>query len=431
MTETPGGAPTRAHARPGALGTDPGPDLADVGTAGPASEETGAVGQPPSTGGRDQPAGPASPADLATDDAAPKEQARTPDPDVTQGPPRASTDPPRDTGTVDDPPEPSVGAGPSGPAAPVGAEDDSAASVGTIDAGGPAEAAHPAHTAAVEDPAGTGAHGGAGLGEHPTTRPVTDGAGRPPADQAVAAPTSTVAASTSPSGASAPVDGAPADVAPADRSPAGTSATDAAPPGAPPVPAPPVPAPEVPGAGEVARHRRRRRRRLRVAGTATVVVLLLGLGASSVYLYVAASAWEERAETYLRDGRAIGDELATTRAELAGTEAELDAVRSQLATAQSRIVELADEKAQLGDDREVQRQLADYQERVSDAAGQVALALDQCVQGQQQLIGYLQSTVTNAAQYDPAELERFRTDVEVLCQAATEANIALQRELSR
>ncbi|GGB96839.1 hypothetical protein [Cellulomonas carbonis] len=182
---------------------------------------------------------------------------------------------------------------------------------------------------------------------------------------------------------------------------------------------------------DAGRHRRRRRRWLRGVGIATVTLLVLGLGASTVYLYRTTTAWQDRADTYLADARGIGGELATTRAELAGTEAELEGVRSQLATAQARIVELADEKAQLGDDREVQRQLADYQERVSDAAGQVALALDQCVQGQQQLIGYLESTVTDAAQYDPAELERFRTDVEALCQAATEANIALQRELSR
>ncbi|WP_225754185.1 hypothetical protein [Actinotalea sp. Marseille-Q4924] len=175
----------------------------------------------------------------------------------------------------------------------------------------------------------------------------------------------------------------------------------------------------------------RRRRRRRIATTTFLVLLVLALGASTVHLYRTSTAWQERADAYLADARGLGDELAATRAALAGTESELDGVRAQLATAQGRIVELADEKAQIGDDREVQRQLVDYQERVSDAAGQVALALDQCVQGQQELIGYLQDTVTDAARYDAAELERFRTDVEDLCQTATEANIALQRELSR
>ncbi|MBC7291641.1 MAG: hypothetical protein H5T83_09985 [Actinotalea sp.] len=159
--------------------------------------------------------------------------------------------------------------------------------------------------------------------------------------------------------------------------------------------------------------------------------MTVALAASTVYLYRTTTAWQEQSEAYLDDARGLGGELAATRASLVGTESELEGVRAQLATAQGRIVELADEKAQIGDDREVQRQLVDYQQRVSEAAGQVALALDQCVQGQQELIGYLQNTVTDVAQYDPDELERFRTDVEVLCQTATEANIALQRELSR
>lgn len=148
--------------------------------------------------------------------------------------------------------------------------------------------------------------------------------------------------------------------------------------------------------------------------------------AAAVYLYRTTTAWEDRAEEYRRAAEGLGGSLAATQAELEGARAELEGVRAQLATANERIVELADEKAQLGDDREVQRQLVDYQQRVSEAAGTVALALDQCVQGQDQLIGYLQ----NAAQYDPVELERFGQDVQTLCQQATDANAALQRELA-
>lgn len=169
------------------------------------------------------------------------------------------------------------------------------------------------------------------------------------------------------------------------------------------------------------------RRRLHPAVVWALVVLLIAATASTAYLFRTSNAWEDRAEAYLAASRDLGDELAGTRSELTGAQSELEAVRTQLATAQARIVELADEKAQLGDDREAQRQLVDYQARVADAAGRVALALDQCVQGQQQLIGYLQ----RADQYDPAQLEQYGTDVAALCQAATEANIALQDELGQ
>ena len=64
---------------------------------------------------------------------------------------------------------------------------------------------------------------------------------------------------------------------------------------------------------------------------------------------------------------------------------------------------------------------------MSAAAGTVASALDRCVQGQDQLIGYLK----DASAYDPAQLESFGTQVSGLCQSATDANKALQDELAK
>lgn len=186
-------------------------------------------------------------------------------------------------------------------------------------------------------------------------------------------------------------------------------------------------APDGPGGGTAAGAGTRRAPTRRVALLGALVLLLLLATGAAVHLYRTSTAWEDRAEEYRRAAEGLGTELATTRASLEGARAELEGVRTQLTTANERIVQLADEKAQLGDDREVQRQLVDYQERVSEAAGTVALALDQCVQGQNQLIGYME----NAAQYDPVELERFGDEVQALCQQATDANAALQRELSQ
>ncbi|MCL3860095.1 hypothetical protein M1R94_03650 [Actinotalea sp. K2] len=170
-----------------------------------------------------------------------------------------------------------------------------------------------------------------------------------------------------------------------------------------------------------------RRRRRRRAGVALLVLLVLALGSLSTYLYLTTEAWQEHAERYLATAEELGEEVWATQASLDGARAELEAVREQLRTAQGRIITLADEKAQIGDDREIARQLSDYQARVTDAAGRVALALDECVQGQQMLIGYLE----NAEAYDQEALDQFAVEVDTLCQAATEANIALQRELAQ
>lgn len=176
----------------------------------------------------------------------------------------------------------------------------------------------------------------------------------------------------------------------------------------------PEASPEVTGRG----------RRWPVVLLAFVTVVLAG---SVVYLWRTSDAWEQRADGYQAISTDLGAELADTIAELDATTTELEAVSTQLATAQTRIIELANEKAQISDDREAQRLLVDYQERVSDAAGRVALALDQCVRGQNQLIGYLE----NAEQYEPEDLKAYEADVQDLCQAATDANTALQSELSR
>src|SRR5690606_28124635 len=105
-----------------------------------------------------------------------------------------------------------------------------------------------------------------------------------------------------------------------------------------------------------------------------------------VHLWRTSTAWEDRARDYQEVAQGLGTDLSVTRAELEGAQAELDAVRGQLANANTRIAELANEKAQIGDDREAQRQLVYYPERVTEAAGNVARAHDQCVQGQQHLI---------------------------------------------
>ena len=167
-------------------------------------------------------------------------------------------------------------------------------------------------------------------------------------------------------------------------------------------------------------------RRRRPWAVVVLSVLLVLVTALAAYLWVRTDRYEQYADDVEAQARVIGTELASLRAEHDGTVAELGAVNDQLATAQTRITELADEKAQVGDDREVQRQLVDYQERISQAAANVASALTTCIDAQNQLITYL----GDAAAYDAADLERFKSDVQGVCATATEANTELQRQLA-
>jgi hypothetical protein len=170
----------------------------------------------------------------------------------------------------------------------------------------------------------------------------------------------------------------------------------------------------------------RHRRRAWTVSVSVLSVLLVATASLATYLWLVTDRQDRRSAEIEAQARTIGTDLATLRAEHEGTLGELAGVTDQLETAQERITQLADEKAQVGDDREVQRQLVDYQARVSQAAANVASALSTCIDAQNQLITYLE----DAASYDPADLERFKGDVQGVCAAATEANTELRRQLA-
>lgn len=174
-------------------------------------------------------------------------------------------------------------------------------------------------------------------------------------------------------------------------------------------------------AASLPRHRRQPWALLTVS-----ILLALTLGLAT-YLLLTTRAYERRGAAWESAARTTGAQLTQTRADLDGTVSELAATRDQLSTAQARITQLADEKAQLGDDSALQRQLADYQSRISTAAGNVATALNTCIDGQNQLIGYLQ----NPSAYNPTDLARFEANVTTVCGNATAANATLQRELKK
>lgn len=171
-----------------------------------------------------------------------------------------------------------------------------------------------------------------------------------------------------------------------------------------------------------------RTHRTAVVVLSVLLALVLAVSAGLTwYLLRVNAAWQEHSQQWEALAEEHGADLAQARSDLEATRTELQAVQDQLATAQTRITQLADEKAQLGDESAAQQQLADYQARVSKAAGQVATALATCIDGQEQLIGYIE----DAAHYDQAQLAAYRQDVENYCGNARDANAALQAELGQ
>lgn len=154
------------------------------------------------------------------------------------------------------------------------------------------------------------------------------------------------------------------------------------------------------------------------------LLLIVSLGAG-VYLYVVATAWQERAEDLEAAARGIGADLADVAAERDDAATALASAQEQLAQTQDQLADLADAVAQTGDDREVQRQVAVSQTQLSAAASNVAQALESCIQGQAQLIGYLDDVDA----WEPESLENFRTQVITYCDQATDAYERLQAQI--
>lgn len=155
-----------------------------------------------------------------------------------------------------------------------------------------------------------------------------------------------------------------------------------------------------------------------------LLVAALGLGG---YLWLTTVRWQADSATWEAEARGYADRVATLQGELEATDAELVSAREQLAGATDRISDLANEKAQLGDENVASQQYLDYQTQVSEAAGAVATAMDQCVDAQTQLIGYLEDSDA----YDEQDLDRFSTEVQKLCKQADAAHEQLQRELQQ
>ena len=173
--------------------------------------------------------------------------------------------------------------------------------------------------------------------------------------------------------------------------------------------------------------RPRARRTAVVVLSAVLGVVLLASGALTWYLLRVNAAWQEHSQQWEALAEQHGADLAQARLDLESTRTELASVQDQLTTAQARITQLADEKAQLGDQSAAQQQLADYQARVSRAAGQVATALANCIDGQDQLIGYL----GNPSLYAADQLAAYRQQVQDYCRQARDANTTLQSELTK
>jgi hypothetical protein len=152
----------------------------------------------------------------------------------------------------------------------------------------------------------------------------------------------------------------------------------------------------------------------------------LALGVLSVYLWNTTDKWTAQVEAVVEDNYELGEQLAVERAQVEAQTEQIQLLTDQLATSNDQVLRLADEKASFDDDQALSaQQIAELTTMVATGA-QVSNALNRCVDGQQQLAGYL----LNADAYEPGELADFQTSLNQLCAAAEDANATFQRSLT-
>lgn len=140
--------------------------------------------------------------------------------------------------------------------------------------------------------------------------------------------------------------------------------------------------------------------------------------------------WQQQVEDIKAQNYDLGQRLADEQTQVVALQNENDQVASQLKTVQQKVLDLADEKAQQGDNVEFYaRQIDELTTALSTAKG-VANALDRCIEGQTQLVGYLKDAASPTPTYDPAEITAFEASLKIKCDNAVAANVDLQQVLS-
>ena len=168
------------------------------------------------------------------------------------------------------------------------------------------------------------------------------------------------------------------------------------------------------------------RQRLWIVITSLLAVFLIVTIGLLVKTRNSALQWERQVEDVKAQNYDLGVRLADEQTQVVNLQGQNDQVSSQLKTVQQKVLDLADEKAQQGDNVEFYAREIDNLTTALSTAKSVANALDRCIEGKTQLIGYM----NEADKYDPIEIVDFEASLKIKCDNAIAANVELQRVLA-
>ncbi|MDN4473700.1 hypothetical protein [Demequina zhanjiangensis] len=160
--------------------------------------------------------------------------------------------------------------------------------------------------------------------------------------------------------------------------------------------------------------------------TAFLGVTVLSLIGVSLYLSDVVSQWELRTEELTEVNYDLGAQLADAQDTIEAQTTRIDVLTTQLNTAKDRITALANETANYDDDRAYTAQQIEQLEGLAATGAAVANALTRCIDGEEQLVTYLE----DPENYEEEEILAFQESVEELCTAARDSNSEFQQLLN-
>jgi len=162
------------------------------------------------------------------------------------------------------------------------------------------------------------------------------------------------------------------------------------------------------------------------------------------YLWNVNGKWQAQVTSLTSTGYDLGDRIADHQAQIRQLESTNGLLTDQLATAKDRVLSLSGEKASWSDETAfAQQQVALLSEQVA-AAQSVVAQLGRCIDGEQQLVIYIEASTVESVTpsdvegdeevanpgYTAAEIEQYRQSVNELCGVAANASADFQKSLT-
>lgn len=146
------------------------------------------------------------------------------------------------------------------------------------------------------------------------------------------------------------------------------------------------------------------------------------------YLWNVNGKWQDQVTSLTSTGYDLGERIAEHQRQIDQLTDTNSLLTDQLATAKDRVLTLSNEKAQWSDQTAYAQQQVDLLTGQVETAQSVISQWGRCLDGERQLVEYISA---GDEVYTQPQIDQYRTSVEQLCTAASNATANFQNSLDQ